>query len=856
MIGKLVKGKGASGLCSYLLGPKDHNGDVRSRVEVIGGTLAGQTAGELTHELAQLHDLRPNLGVHVAHQSLRVRADERLISDDEWCAIGTKWAEGMGFQGYAIVSHGDHIHLACSRVKLDGSTVSDAHDWKRSEQIIRDIEREFSLQQLESSHLLEPEKADTHRKALTMPQIALAERGIESAGQVIANLIEARLANGPVTVTDFVDALEQSGISVIPNLASTGKLSGFAYELNNERITASTLGRGFTFGNLVKRGLNYEPDRDRENLERLRSDRPDRILGRPIRTLARNAGGNFDVLGIPDTSESGNSRGVGDSTDAGGGSYGPAHRGNAANVDAHSEPEPARPQSSAGSSTSIFESGTGSGAGFELIDAQSRAPGDSASGSNPGDKQAETNESLVSGSDSISDPDDRNALARMENRNSENVGGSDARFEIEGRRQDSYGSDDIRPNDEHEADGSRNLRTADGASGRRTGSDGSAADSVTGDSGRPSGDLETAGRHRAQSRFNLARLRAAMMRQEPARAALSAAVSKSQAQRAPEAGPAVKRLQAIAGVVPTGDRTLDQVRSQLRAFGCDAFEVQPIPPKGIDLARERIRKWTAAQIEKSLGWLKRMNAQGYDIFIRPAAPTDETAQPFAFVDDVDQATVNLMAADGFPFAVLNESSTARFHGWIKLDEKPLDRVEISRAGRMLAERYGADINSADWRHYGRLAGTTNRKPSRATAKGAPFVMLRAASTTTAPGSTMLMAEVRQSLENDAKTAARAASEAYREAKSIRGPGRLEDPVAAFQEARRAAKPARLDDESARDFSGALSLLRRGYSQAEVENAIKQASPNLEDRHARVDDYVNRTVENAAARIAETGGYRP
>jgi hypothetical protein len=314
----------------------------------------------------------------------------------------------------------------------------------------------------------------------------------------------------------------------------------------------------------------------------------------------------------------------------------------------------------------------------------------------------------------------------------------------------------------------------------------------------------------------------------------------------------VRHLQALAGVVPTGDRTLDQVRTQLRAFGVEAYEVQPIPPKGVlGLARERIRKWTAEQVEKGLGWLKRMNAQGYDVFIRPAAPTDQTAHPLAFVDDIDQATVDRMRTDGFPFAVLNESSPGRFHGWVRIADEPLLREEVTTAAKVLAQRYGADVNSADWRHYGRIAGTTNRKPSRATERGAPFVMLREASTGVAAGGEEVLAVARQMIENEARTAARSAQEAAN-ARAFRGDRqRFGNATAAFLEARAAARPGRGDDESARDFSGALSLLRRGYSEAEVAVAVRNASPNLEERHAQPDTYVQRTVQRAAAAIAST-----
>lgn len=128
MIGKLTKGRGARGLCDYLLGSHDHNGEARPRVAVLGGTLAGQTPRDLAREFGVLHALRPTLGVHVAHVSLRVPEDERTLTDAEWLDIGRTWAEGMGHDGYVVISHGDHMHVAASRIRLDGSVVSDSND--------------------------------------------------------------------------------------------------------------------------------------------------------------------------------------------------------------------------------------------------------------------------------------------------------------------------------------------------------------------------------------------------------------------------------------------------------------------------------------------------------------------------------------------------------------------------------------------------------------------------------------------------------------------------------------------------------------------------------------------------------
>lgn len=741
MIGKLIKGRGAAGLCAYLLGPTDNSGEVRPRAQVIGGSFAGRDAQELAHEFGQLHDLRPSLGVHVAHLSLRVPEDERQIGDEEWCEIANEWAAGMGFDGYVVVSHGDHIHIGASRVRLDGTVVPDSHDWARSEALIREAERTHGLREIASSHLLEPERATTHRKALTMSQIGMAERGIEPAGQVVARLIETTLASGATTASAFAETLERAGVIVLPNLApGTGRLSGFAYEYDGVRVTATTMGRGFTLGNLTKRGLSYEPSRDREPLDHLRSRQASGRLGGTSEAAPFHGGGSLAGDSRAHGTEVADDRRDGAGAHADRGGDGAAHGGDAADADAHRVPEPegARPGSRVG------ESERGHGEHRDHRDPN----GDASERGDPG--------TAGSGGERRTEP----------------------------------------PGAEHLGSGPR---------------------------GGPDTD--------------------------------SGGVAAGVEDRVPVVlTPAVARLQALAGLVPSGDRTLDQVRAQLGAFGCDAYEVQPIPPEGVEgLRRERIRRWTVDQIEKGLGWLKRMNVLGYDIYIRPAPPTDRAAQPFVFVDDLDRAVVDRMAADGFPFAVLNESSTGRFHGWVRIGETPLDRIEVSRAGRMLAQTYGGDPASTDWRHYGRLAGTTNRKPSRKTLRGPPFVMLRASGGEMAPRAAELMTQVRLSLAEDARRAAEAAKQ---ESARFYPPANADDPYGAFREARRAANPQKMDDESARDFSAALSMLRRGFDPADVKLAMLDGSPRLAERHHNPAGYVERTVEKANGEVTSTPRHRP
>ena len=77
-------------------------------------------------------------------------------------------------------------------------------------------------------------------------------------------------------------------------------------------------------------------------------------------------------------------------------------------------------------------------------------------------------------------------------------------------------------------------------------------------------------------------------------------------------------------------------------------------------------------------------------------------------------------------AVVVETSTANFQAWVRVSETPIAQELATAAARILAERYHGDPRAADWRHFGRLAGFTNRKRQHERAGRQPYVLLHAA----------------------------------------------------------------------------------------------------------------------------------
>lgn len=263
MIGKLLKGRGMRGLLDYLLAERDQKGDVRPRVRLIGGTFAGTTARQIAGEFAVLRSLRPRLEVAVVHETLRLPPDAPEPTDEQWLQIAQYWTSKMGFQAWVAIAHGDgHIHIAASRILIDGSVVSDFQDWTISERIVREIEKEFGLDIVKASHLLEPSRDWVQQKAPSQAQLAItAKTHLPLPTDIISATINTLLAGSP-SVTEFVAGLEAAGIDVRPNIATTGKVSGFAYGIGDVLVTAKSLGRDYTWANLQRAGLSFDPDRD------------------------------------------------------------------------------------------------------------------------------------------------------------------------------------------------------------------------------------------------------------------------------------------------------------------------------------------------------------------------------------------------------------------------------------------------------------------------------------------------------------------------------------------------------------------------------------------------------------------
>jgi RepB DNA-primase from phage plasmid len=160
------------------------------------------------------------------------------------------------------------------------------------------------------------------------------------------------------------------------------------------------------------------------------------------------------------------------------------------------------------------------------------------------------------------------------------------------------------------------------------------------------------------------------------------------------------------------------VRIQLRAMGCEHFDVGIKRNGGEMILREG---QGAFDIEKAIKWLRHENAKGAHVYVRPAG-----THSLSLLDDLSPEAIERMKAEGFEPAAVVETSPNNFQAWLNHGQI-LESSASTRAAKELAERFGGDPSSADWRHFGRLAGFTNAKPERQLPSGKrPFARLRSA----------------------------------------------------------------------------------------------------------------------------------
>ncbi len=262
----------------------------KEKSTLIDTNMGGETPRQLAAEFAAARRLRPNLKRACGHIIISIphRNADHLkgeyhehLDDEQYVAIAQRWLIGMKFLGeglscsqYLIARHHDtlheHIHIIASRIRMDGSVVSDSWDYLHSEVIVRQLEKEFGLEATPCSKELVASLARASGIETTVSDRSAPTRRQKhydsdkpTVKQRLASLIDEACSDSP-TVTQLIGRLQHKGVIVHPQFSTRGLFKdAIAFELDGVKVAGNKLGSAYSFpGLLRKRGVSYSKERD------------------------------------------------------------------------------------------------------------------------------------------------------------------------------------------------------------------------------------------------------------------------------------------------------------------------------------------------------------------------------------------------------------------------------------------------------------------------------------------------------------------------------------------------------------------------------------------------------------------
>ncbi len=263
MIGKIKKGKSFAGLTKYIL--------EKEQAQLICTNLAGETPQEFYKQLSATQQLNPRVRSPVSHISISFPPHEKPDKEQLQEIIeGTM--TGMGFEKnlYFAASHNDrnhfHLHIAASRINIDGECVSDWYDKRRLSRVLRNLESQFNLTPVPCSWEVDRTAPSTGQKRRMIREqrefdLGLRDTEAEKSGvEKIQDAIETAIQPG-ISIAQFIDNLKVIGVETSLKISDEGTIQGISYSIDGVAFQGRKLGRNgktCTIKGLAMRGVDFD----------------------------------------------------------------------------------------------------------------------------------------------------------------------------------------------------------------------------------------------------------------------------------------------------------------------------------------------------------------------------------------------------------------------------------------------------------------------------------------------------------------------------------------------------------------------------------------------------------------------
>lgn len=208
----VIKGTSCAGARRLAIHLTRTDTNERAEVRELTGVSADDLRGALLEMEAVASGSRTTKPFY--HASINTRADERLTDEQRAQAID-RLAEKLGLSGQprVVVVHEkegrEHCHIVWSRIDLDHMrTISDSHNYRKHEEVARDLERIFGHERVQGAHA-ERDGKERPNRTPSHEEMLQADRGAVSPDEAKAAVTELwrRTDSGQ----SFRAALEQQG---------------------------------------------------------------------------------------------------------------------------------------------------------------------------------------------------------------------------------------------------------------------------------------------------------------------------------------------------------------------------------------------------------------------------------------------------------------------------------------------------------------------------------------------------------------------------------------------------------------------------------------------------------------------
>ena len=238
MIGKLKKGASFGGCVRYVTG-KDE-----AKILASDGVLLGTNA-EIVQSFELQRQLNPRIKKPVGHIALSFKPEDKPRLTDEFMAkIAIEYMQMMGIidTQFIIVRHHNtdnpHCHIVYNRINNEGKLMSDAHDYRRNEQVTKALKSKYGL-------TYGTDKSKTNTRKL---------RNAERAKYEIHNAVKDALK-----VTDnwqkFKNELAKRGVrlELVYKDKEQTKVQGIRFCKDGYSFKGTQISRDYSFGKLNAR---------------------------------------------------------------------------------------------------------------------------------------------------------------------------------------------------------------------------------------------------------------------------------------------------------------------------------------------------------------------------------------------------------------------------------------------------------------------------------------------------------------------------------------------------------------------------------------------------------------------------